>query len=93
MIPPTPSDDDPEQPVAEGRAGGDVEDEVADVDEAADRGQDPERDVEDPLHRDSARRLALSASNSRRSRMDAALPAEGDCASFASSARTTCAWA
>jgi hypothetical protein len=28
----------------------DVEDQVADVDEPADRGQDPERDLEDLLH-------------------------------------------
>ena len=41
-------DDHPEQLVAERRAGLDVEDEVADVDEPADRRQDPERDLEEP---------------------------------------------
>ena len=41
--------DDPEQLIAEGRAGRDVEDEVADVDETADRGEDSERNLED-LH-------------------------------------------
>ena len=45
-----PEHDRPEELVAEGRAGGDVEDDVADVDEAADRGQDAERDAEDVLH-------------------------------------------
>jgi hypothetical protein len=42
-------DDDPQELVAERRAGGHVEDEVADVDEAADGREDPERDLED-LH-------------------------------------------
>jgi hypothetical protein len=40
-------DDDPEQLEAEERAGLRVEDEIADVDEAADRRHDPERDRED----------------------------------------------
>ena len=40
----------PQQLVAERRARGDVEDEVADVDEAADRGEDPEREPEDLVH-------------------------------------------
>src|SRR4051812_23300659 len=44
--------DDPEELVSEGRSGGDVEDEVADVDEAADRREDAERDLED-LHAQS----------------------------------------
>ena len=50
MIPMTPIDDDPEELKAEGRAGLRVEDEVADVDEAADRGEDPERDLQELLH-------------------------------------------
>src|SRR4029453_14123657 len=57
-----------ERPVHEGGSRGDVEDEVADVDEAADRREDAERDLED-LHAQSpscSRRLlgseALSAS-------------------------------
>ena len=37
--------DDPQELVAEGGAGLRVEDEVADVDEAADRREDPERDA------------------------------------------------
>src|SRR5207253_4863653 len=51
-------DDDPEhadrqhphQLIAERRAGRHVEDEVADIDEAADRGEDAERDPEDLVH-------------------------------------------
>src|SRR5205823_5772257 len=42
--------DDPHQLITEGRTGRDVEDEVADVDEAPDRGQDPERQAEDLAH-------------------------------------------
>src|SRR5207249_8767385 len=43
-------DDHPEQLIAEGRACCDVEDEIADVDEAADRREDSERDAEDLAH-------------------------------------------
>ena len=49
MIPTHADRDHPHQLVAERRAGGDVEDEVADVDEPADRGEDPEREVEQIL--------------------------------------------
>ena len=45
-----PDDDGPQQAVAEDRPGLDVEHQVADVDETADRGDDPERDLEDDLH-------------------------------------------
>ena len=55
-------DDDPEQLVAERRAGGDVEHEVADVDEAADRSEDPERDLED-LHFASSSAASASLLN------------------------------
>ena len=42
--------DGPEQLVAELRSGPDVEDKVADVDEAPDRGEDAKRELEDLLH-------------------------------------------
>ena len=44
--------DDPEELIAEGRARGDVEDQIADVDEPSDRGEDAERDLKD-LHFES----------------------------------------
>jgi hypothetical protein len=43
-------DDDPEELKAEGRSGLGVEHQVADVDETADRGEDPERDLQELLH-------------------------------------------
>src|SRR3954453_19727106 len=48
--PDRPQDDRPEQVVAEERSRLGVEDEVADVEEAADRGDDAEGDFEDRLH-------------------------------------------
>jgi hypothetical protein len=45
-------DDDPEELVPERRPGGHVENEIADIDEAADGGQDPERDLKN-LHAQS----------------------------------------
>ena len=62
-------DDHPEELVAERRACLDVEDEVADIDEPADRGQDPERDLEELAH--LASRSARLASRSRSAETDA----------------------
>jgi hypothetical protein len=42
--------DDPQQLVAEGCASRDVEDQVTDVDEAADRSEDPQRETEHLAH-------------------------------------------
>ena len=55
-------DDHPQQLVAERRARGDVEHEVTDVDEAADRSEDPERDLED-LHFASSSAASASSLN------------------------------
>ena len=60
MIPTTPTGTAHSARVAKRRPGLGVEDEVADVDEAADRGDDPERDLEDALHRPSVRVSAAS---------------------------------
>ena len=90
-------DDDPQQLVAEGRAGLGVEDEVADVDEAADRREDPERDREDVLEAHASSLAIASSSRARRrcstveawpSRFRSALSllaAEAVCSSFGSS--------
>ena len=56
-------DDDPREPQSEPRADDGVRDEIADVDETADGGQDAEGDREDALH--------PSSSSSRRSSTDA----------------------
>src|SRR4029453_1721494 len=56
---------DPEQLEAEHRAGRNVEDDVADVDEPANRREDPERDLEDLLHplRSSSFRRTVAATS------------------------------
>ncbi len=59
-------DDDPQQLEAERGSCLGVEDEVADVDEPADRRHDPERDLEELLHRRFPSRSALAAARSRR---------------------------
>ena len=69
--------DDPHQLEAERRAGLRVEDEVADVDEAADRRQDPERDLEELLHRRFPSRSALAAARASSEREPALRRAVG----------------
>ena len=58
--------DHPQELVAEGRARLRVEDEVADVDEAADRREDPERDRENVLHAHLSSSAAASSSRASR---------------------------
>ena len=53
--------DGPQQLIAEGGAGLSVEDELADVDEAADGGDDPQGDLEELLHSESASARASRA--------------------------------
>src|SRR4029078_5622494 len=64
--PDDPDNDHPEELEAEGGAGLRVEDEVADVDEAADRREDPERDREEVLHAHASAFAFRSSSRARR---------------------------
>ena len=95
MIPTHADRDHPHQLIAERRAGGGVEDEVADVDEAADRGEDAEREPENLVHGQlpSSRQLPFDGRSDSRDRTDGLAGDAEIVASFAASfafARTFC---
>ena len=71
MIPPTPSTTTQISVEPELRARGDVEDDVADVDEPADRRQDAERELQEALHA-PASSSAVAAARSSSARRPAA---------------------
>ena len=66
MIAPDTEHDRPSKLVAERRASGDAEDDVADVDEPADGGEDAERDLEDLAHAPASFSACLAAASSSR---------------------------